>query len=91
MRCSLKNKEVKKHKAYNKGIEDSTYTLLVIVAYVFSRYGYKGKRIQQMINSIQDVADSINKGYCTQQDLEDVLLEEYDIKLFDISSKGVKQ
>lgn len=87
MKCAVKNKEVKKNKAYNKGIEDSTYTLITIVAYVCSRYGYKGRRIQQIINSIQDVADSINKGYVTQQDLEDIMLEEYNIKLFDTSSK----
>jgi hypothetical protein len=87
MNCAARNKEVKKNNDYNKGIQDSTYTLLVIVAYVFCRYGYKGRRIQQMINSIQDVADSINKGYCTQQDLEGVLLDEYDIQLFDTSSE----
>lgn len=87
MNCSFKNKTAKKNQAYNKGIEDSTYTLITIVAYVCSRYGYKGKRIQQIINSIQDVADSINKGYVTQQDLEDVLFEEYNIQLFDTSKE----
>ena len=88
MKCSVVNKGVKKRQAYEKGIADSTYTLIVIVAYVFCRYGYKGRRIQQMIHSIQDVADSINKGYCTQQDLEEVLLEEYNIQLFDTSKEG---
>lgn len=88
MNCSIKNKTAKKNQAYNKGIEDSTYTLITIVAYVCSRYGYKGRRIQQIIHSIQDVADSINKGYITQQDLEDILLEEYNIQLFDNSREG---
>jgi hypothetical protein len=57
--------------------------MIVIVAYVLCRYGYKGRRIKQMINSIVDVADSINKGYITHKDLEDIMLEEYDIQLCD--------
>ena len=88
MNCAFKNKTAKKNTAYNRGIQDSTYTLITIVAYVCSRYGYKGRRIQQIIHSIQDVADSINKGYVTQQDLEDILLEEYNIQLFDNSREG---
>ena len=40
-----------------------------------------------MINSIQDVADSINKGYVTHKDLEDVMLEEYEIQLCDTSGE----
>ena len=31
----------------------------------------------------KDVADSINKGYITHKDLEDIMLEEYDIQLCD--------
>lgn len=88
MKCSVVNEGVKTRQAYEKGIQDSTYTLITIVAYVCSRYGYKGRRIQQIIHSIQDVADSINKGYITQQDLEDILLEEYNIQLFDNSREG---
>lgn len=88
MKCSVVNEGVKKRQAYEKGIQDSTYTLIVIVAYVCSRYGYKGRRIQQIIHSIQDVADSINKGYITQKDLEDIMLEEYNIQLFDTSEEG---
>jgi isopropylmalate/homocitrate/citramalate synthase len=57
--------------------------MIVIVAYVLCRYGYKGRRIKQMLNSITDVADSINKGYITHKDLEDIMLEEYEIQLCD--------
>lgn len=87
MNCSFKNKTAKKNQAYNRGIQDSTYTLIAIVAYVLCRYGYKGRRIKQIINSIQDVADSINKGYVTHKDLEDVMLEEYEIMLCDSSGE----
>lgn len=83
MKSAYSNKKVKQNREYNKGIKDSVYTMIVVVAYVLCRYGYKGRRIKQIINSIADVADSINKGYVTHKDLEDVMLEEYDIHIYD--------
>jgi hypothetical protein len=53
--------------------------MLIIVAYVLSCFGYKRAKIQQIVNKIQDVADSINKGYITHQDLEDELWNDYEI------------
>lgn len=61
--------------------------MIVIVAYVLCRYNYKARRIKQIINSITDVADSINKGYITHKDIEDIMLEEYDIQLCDASGE----
>ena len=83
MKSAYSNKKVKQNREYNKGIKDSVYTMIVIVAYVLCRYNYKAKRIKQIINSITDVDDSINKGYITHKDIEDIMLEEYDIQLCD--------
>ena len=88
MKCSINNKQAQKNANYEKGTKDAVYSMIVIVAYVLCRYGYKGRRIQQLMHSIQDVADSINKGYCTHKDLEDTLLAEYDIQLYDSSRGG---
>ena len=90
MKCSLTNKQTKKNTSYQKGIKASSYTMIVIVAYVLCKYGYKGRRIKQMINSMTDVADSINKGYITHKDLEDIMLEEYGIQLCDKSGEVQK-
>lgn len=81
MKCSYNNKELKKTQAYEKGVSDAVNTMIIIVTYVLSCYGYKGKRIQDMIHKIEYTADSINKGYITHQDLEDTLWEEYQIRL----------
>lgn len=83
MKNAYNNKKVEQNLSYAKGVKASSYTMIVIVAYVLCRYGYKGRRIKQIVNSIQDVADSINKGYITHKDLEDIMLEEYDIQLCD--------
>lgn len=83
MKTAYNNKKIMQNLSYSKGIKASSYTMIVIVAYVLCRYGYKGRRIKQIINSITDVADSINKGYITHKDLEDIMLEEYDIQLCD--------
>lgn len=87
MNCSYKNKQARKNGSYNKGIKDTSYTMILIVAYVLCKYGYKGRRIKQIINSMEDVADSINKGYITHKDLEDIMLDEYEIKLCDNSGE----
>lgn len=81
MKAAYNNKGVRKTLAYEKGVSDAVNTMLIIVTYVLSCYGYKGKRIQQIINKIEYTADSINKGYITHQDLEDILWEEYQIKM----------
>jgi hypothetical protein len=73
------NKQVKRNINYDKGLTDAVNSMLIIVAYVLSCFGYKKAKIQQIVNKIQDVADSINKGYITHQDLEDELWNDYGI------------
>ena len=79
MKSAYNNKQVKKNINYDKGLTDAVNSMLIIVAYVLSCFGYKRAKIQQIVNKIQDVADSINKGYITHQDLEDELWNDYGI------------
>lgn len=81
MKCAANNKQLRRNTEYEKGISDAVNSMLIIFTYVLSCYGYKGPRIQQMVSKIEDVADSINKGYITHQDLEDELWNEYQIKM----------
>lgn len=87
MKRSYNNKKIAQNQSYARGVKNSSYTMIVIVAYVLCRYNYKARRIKQIINSITDVADSINKGYITHKDIEDIMLEEYDIQLCDASGE----
>ena len=86
MKSSYNNKKVNQNQSYQKGIWDSSYTMIAIFTYVLCRYGYKSAKIQQMLNSVQDVADSITKGYITLKDIEQVMIDEFDIRLRDTSS-----
>ena len=79
MKCRATNKQVQKNLDYDKGMSDGVNSMLIIIAYVLSCFGYKRAKIQQIVNKIQDVADSINKGYITHQDLEDDLWNDYQI------------
>lgn len=81
MNCRFNNKQAQKKLDYERGVSAGVDSMMIMFTYVLSRYGYKGTKIQQMVKSIEDVADSINKGYVTHQDLEDVLWDEYQIKM----------
>ena len=81
MNCRFSNKQVKKSNEYDRGVNSGVDSMMLMFTYVLSRYGYKGTKIQQMVKSIEDVADSINKGYVTHKDIEDVLWDEYQIKM----------
>lgn len=81
MNCRFKNKQVKNNEAYERGVMSGVDTMLIVFVYVLSCFGYKGLRIQQLISKIEDVCDSINKGYVTHQDLEDELWSEYRIRM----------
>lgn len=85
MKCNFRNRAIDKNQNYERGINDGVYSMMLIIAYVLSRYGYKGRKIEQIIHSIQDTAESINKGYCSKEDIAQCLLEEYDIIIRDQS------
>lgn len=81
MNCLANNKQAKRKNDYERGVASGVDTMLIVFTYVLSCYGYKGVRIQQIVSKIEDVCDSINKGYITHQDLEDELWNEYQIRM----------
>ena len=81
MNCRFKNKDIERKLEYERGVASGVDTMLIVFTYVLSCFGYKGVRIQQIVSKIEDVCDSINKGYVTHQDLEDELWNEYKIKM----------
>jgi hypothetical protein len=81
VKCSITNKGVKKDNSFERGLNSGIDTMLTIFAYTLSKYGYKGKKIQQMVDTVVYVADSIVRGYVTLQDLEDILWDEYGIQM----------
>ena len=55
---------------------------MVIFLYVMrEKEGYGDKRIKRVYDEMNDVVDSINKGYINLNDLEQVLSLEYDLTL----------
>ena len=55
---------------------------MVIFLYVMrEKEGYGDKRIKRVYDEMNDVVDSINKGYINLNDLEQVLSLEYDLTI----------
>lgn len=81
MKCSYNNKGVMKDNSFERGLNSGIDTMLTIFAYALSKYGYKGAKIQQIVNTVVYVADSVVRGYVTLQDLEDILWDEYQIQM----------
>lgn len=81
MNCRFKNKQAKNNDAYDRGVTAGVDTMLIVFTYVLSCWGYKGVRIQQLVSKIEDVCESINKGYISHKDLEDELWNEYHLRM----------
>lgn len=81
MKCSASNKGLKKDSSFERGLNHGIDTMLTIFAYVLSKCGYKGKKIQQLVDMCVYTADSIVRGYMTIQDIQDILWEEYRIDM----------
>lgn len=81
MNCRFSNKQIKKDASFEYGLNQGVDTMLTIFAYVLSKCGYKGKKIQQLVDMVIYTADSIVNGYVTVQDIQDTLWEEYGIEM----------
>lgn len=81
MNCKFNNKQIRKTNDYERGISAGVDSMMIMFTYVLSRYGYSGRKIQQIVKSIEDVADSINRGYLTHKDIETVLWDEYSVRM----------
>lgn len=81
MKCAATNKGIKNDNSFEKGLNCGVDIMLTLFAYTLSKYGYKGKKIQQMVNTVTYAADSITRGYVTIKDFEDILFDEYGIEM----------
>ena len=81
MNCRFKNKQAKNNDAYERGVASGVDTMLIVFTYVLSCFNYDPETVQKTVSKIEDVCDSINKGYVSHKDLEDELWNEYRIRM----------
>ena len=76
----LKQSDVNKLKndSTNIGIR---YAMVIFLYVMREKEGYGDKRIKRVYDEMNDVVDSINKGYINLNDLEHVLSLEYDLTI----------
>lgn len=60
---------------------------IVTASVLTDKLGLNGVKAGQVLEQIQDRADSINAGYASLEDFETVLNEEYGITFFDGGKK----
>ena len=84
MNCIASQSKSEAIKIKQRAVSAATRFMWVATASVLTdKYGFGKQKIKQVMKSIEDRADSINKGYISLQELEDILDEEYDIRLSD--------
>lgn len=76
----LKQSDVKKLKndATNIGIR---YAMVIFLYVMREKERFGHKRLKRVYDEMNDVVDSINKGYINLNDLEQVLSLEYDLTI----------
>lgn len=80
MKCLASQPKSEAEKIKWNAVYNSTRVILIALASVLTdKYGYGRQKVHQVIRSIEDRADSINKGYIKLDDLEEVLRDEYGI------------
>ena len=80
MKCLASQAKSEAEKIKRNAVYNSTRVILIALASVLTdKYGYGRQKAHQVIRSIEDRADSINKGYIKLDDLEEVLRDEYGI------------
>ena len=74
----LRESEIKriKREELRKGID---YAIIIFLNVMRDSEGYGKKRLRRVHDAINDLSDSIAKGYCSLYDLEKVLKDEADI------------
>jgi hypothetical protein len=77
----LRESDVKKMKrdASDKALK---YGLVLFLTVMRDKEGYGIKRLKRVYDNMQELADSINKGYVNLFDLEKTLQEEANINIF---------
>jgi hypothetical protein len=76
------NKDDIKRSSYDKGKKDGVDCFAIMLCSVLAdKWGFGKIRMQRMINQVQYVADSINTGYITIDDLIEELYEKHNIQV----------
>ena len=76
------NKEDIKRRSYEKGKKDGVDCFAIMLCSVLAdKWGFGKIRMQRMVNQVQYVADSINTGYITIDDLIEELYEKHNIQI----------
>lgn len=82
MKCNYNRKEEVKKSSYDKGKKDGVDGFAIMLCSVLAdKWGFGRIRIQRIINQIQYVADSVNKGYITLDDLQEELYENHKLQI----------
>jgi predicted Zn-dependent protease len=82
MKAYYNNKETVKRSSYEKGQKDAVNGFALMLCSVLAdKWGFGTIRIQRILDQIYYVADSVNKGYITLNDLEEQLYDEHKIRI----------
>lgn len=69
-------------KAKKQATYEAMERVLMLVLYVLvDKHDAPREDIQQLANEVNYMADSVSKGYVSWRDIENVLLDEYEIEL----------
>ncbi len=82
MKCLKSSNDTVGMKIRRECVKETTRFMLIVLASVLTdKYGFGKVKVQQVMKSIIDRADSINQGYIDLSDLEQILKDEYGIEV----------
>ena len=74
-------------KEYQQGKVDAAQDVLVVLAYILAKRGWKRKTIISLLEKLKGVFDAINTGFNNVDNLAQELDEKYDIKMIKNSAR----
>lgn len=74
-------------KEYQQGKVDAAQDVLVVLAYILAKRGWKRKTIISLLEKLKGVFDAINTGFNNVDNIAQELDEKYDIKMIKNSAR----
>ena len=74
-------------KEYTQGKIDAAQDILVVLAYILAKRGWKRKTIISLLEKLKGVFDAINTGFNNVDNIAQELDEKYDIKMIKNSAR----
>ena len=74
-------------KEYQQGKIDAAQDVLVVLAYILAKRGWKRKTIISLLEKLKGVFDAINTGFNNVDNIAQELDEKYDIKMIKNSAR----